>query len=151
MAGRGFRTAGVLTTAAAVAASVLVTVIGVQTANAASLNSPPDRLYMSPTGTIAPPGVPVGSMPMIDTDPISGDVRDINVTAPNGPLGCNLQAPAWDIDDWERLRPPAVPAKRPHLPSDTPSRHNGAFTHHAGGHIWAPERYWSRKVAAPRQ
>ena len=103
MAARSARIAGLLTATAALAATVLVATTSLPV-SAATINNPPTRLYMAPTGTIVPPNVPVGTMPMTGTDPISGDDRGIVVTAPVGPNNCVLGEPDWDVDDCSRVQ-----------------------------------------------
>ncbi|MDG4885687.1 hypothetical protein, partial [Mesorhizobium sp. WSM4884] len=46
---------------------------------AAVWNNPPQRLYMSPSGSVSP--LPVGELPFIGADPISGDSRVLNLSA----------------------------------------------------------------------
>lgn len=75
----------------------------------------PTRLYMAPTGTTLLAGlvgVPIGTLPFgpPDSDPISGDTRDLTVDVDPGPLGCDtttdqpVGVPDYDLDDCPRLQ-----------------------------------------------
>ena len=84
---------------------------------AASFTSAPERLYMAPAGTTLPStvaefvGVKVGTLEFDGTtDPISQDVRTVDVAADAGPIGCDtltdqpVGVKDYDVDDCPHVQ-----------------------------------------------
>ncbi|MBI2704609.1 MAG: hypothetical protein HYX32_04880, partial [Actinobacteria bacterium] len=88
--------------------STLAALVWIPSASAASLTSPPTRLYMAPAGTTLAAeliGVPIGEMPFTGSDIISGDNRELVVQVENGDAGCAPdQSNNWDISDCPRVQ-----------------------------------------------